>query len=87
MEAYLEATDIEVFKAATQGFQNIRHLFGDEIHYEIWNVKAKNTMFRGLHNDVLNRVCNHKDTRVHCPIYVDFMREPRVSERSVTIWL
>jgi hypothetical protein len=38
MEAYLEAIDIGVYKAATQGFPQPRdttNLLGDEIYYEM----------------------------------------------------
>ena len=48
MEAYLEAIDIGVYKAATQGFPAPRdptNLIGDEFNYEKWNAKAKNTLF------------------------------------------
>ena len=64
MEAYLEAIDIGVYKAATQGFPQPRdptNLVGDEFNYEKWNAKAKNTLFRGLCKDVFNRVRNHKN--------------------------
>jgi hypothetical protein len=47
MEAYLEAIDIGVYKAATQGFPEPRdptNLVGEEINYEKWNAKAK-TLF------------------------------------------
>ena len=50
MEAYLEAIDIGVYKAATQGFPKPRdptNLVGDEYNYEKWNAKAKTTLFRG----------------------------------------
>jgi hypothetical protein len=63
-EAYLEATDIGVYKAATQGFPKPRdatNLVGDEYNYEQWNAKAKYTLFRGLCKDVFNRVRNHKN--------------------------
>jgi hypothetical protein len=50
MEAYLEAIDIGVYKAATQGFPQPRdatnHL-GDENNYEKWNAKAKKHSFYG----------------------------------------
>ena len=65
MEAYLEAIDVGVFRATTQCFpkpNDIDHLQGDEVHYEKWNTKAKNTIFRGLCKGVFNRVRNHKDT-------------------------
>jgi hypothetical protein len=64
MEAYLEAIDIGVHKAATQGFPEPRdatNLMGDEYNYEKWNVKAKNTLFSGLCKDIFNRVRNHKN--------------------------
>ena len=32
-----------------------------EVHYDKWNAKAKNTLFRGLCKDVFNCVWNHKD--------------------------
>jgi hypothetical protein len=49
MEAYLEAIYIGVYEAATQGFpqpRDITNLLGDEINYEKWNTKTKNTLFR-----------------------------------------
>ena len=64
MEAYLEAIDVGVFRAASQGFPKPKdpaNLEGDEVHYEKWNAKAKNTIFRGLCKEVFNRVRNHKD--------------------------
>jgi hypothetical protein len=62
VQAYLEAIDIGVYKATTQGFSEPRdptNLVGDEFNYEKWNAKAKNTLFRGLCKDVFNRVTNH----------------------------
>jgi hypothetical protein len=50
MEAYLGAIDIGVYKAATQGFSQSRdatQLLGDEVNYQKWSAKAKNTLFRG----------------------------------------
>jgi hypothetical protein len=64
MEAYLEAIDIGVYKATTQGFPEPRdpaNLVGEEFNYEKWNAKAKNTLFRGLCKDVFNRVRNHRN--------------------------
>jgi hypothetical protein len=64
MKAYLEAIGIGVYWAATRGFSQPRdpvNLLDDEINYEKWNVKAKNTLFRGLCKDVFNRVRNHKN--------------------------
>ena len=64
MEAYLEALDVEILRAASQGFPKPRdptHLQGDKVNYEKWNAKARNTIYRGLCKDVFNRVRNHKD--------------------------
>ena len=64
MEAYLEALDVGILRAASQGFPKPRdaaHPQGDELNYEQWNAKARNTIFRGLCKDVFNRVRNHKD--------------------------
>ena len=64
MEAYLEALDVGILRAASQGFpkpQDATNLQGDEVNYEKWNAKARNTIFRGLCKDVFNRVRNHKD--------------------------
>ena len=65
MEAYLEALDVGILRAASQDFPKPRdatHLQGDEVNDEKWNAKARNTIFRGLCKDVFNRVRNHKDT-------------------------
>ena len=64
MEAYLEALDVGVLRAASQGFSKPKdpaNLQGDEVNYEKWNANARNTPFRGLCKDVFNRVRNHKD--------------------------
>ena len=64
MEAYLEALDVGVLRATSQGFPTPRdpaNLQGDEVHYEKWNTKARSTLFRGLYKDVFNHVRNHKD--------------------------
>ena len=64
METYLEALDVGILRAASQGFPKPRdatHLQGDEVNYEKWNAKTRNTIFRGLYKDVFNRVRNHKD--------------------------
>ena len=64
MEAYLGALDVGVLRAASQGFSKPKdpaNLQGDEVNYEKWNAKARNTLFRGLCKDIFNRVRNHKD--------------------------
>ena len=86
MEAYLEALDVGILRAASQGFPKPRdptHLQGDEVNYEKWNAKARNTIFRGLCKDVFNRVRNHKDAHA---LWLD-MRELRASVRNVIISL
>ena len=64
MEAYLEALDVGILRATSQGFPkpwDATNLQGDEVNYEKWNAKARNTIFRGLCKDVFNRVRNHKN--------------------------
>ena len=64
MEAYLEAIDVGILRAASQGFPkpwDPTHLQGDEVNYDKWNAKDRNTIFRGLCKDVFNQVRNHKD--------------------------
>jgi hypothetical protein len=67
MEACLEAIDIVIFRATTQELpkpKNPTNLIGDEIYYEKWNSKAKNTLFGGLCKLIFNRVWNQKDNHV-----------------------
>ena len=55
MEAYLEAIDVRVLRATTQGLpkpMDPANPIGDEANYEKWNAKAKNTLFRGFCKDV-----------------------------------
>ena len=64
MEAYLKASDVGILRVASQGFPKPKdptHLQGDEVNYEKWNAKARNTIFRSLCKDVFNHVQNHKD--------------------------
>ena len=88
MEAYLEALDVGILRAASHGFPKPRdatHLQGDEVNYKKWNAKARNTIFRGLCKDVFNRVRNHKDTMHYGQTFVCSMREQRVSMRNAII--
>ena len=87
MEACLEALDVEILRAASQGFPkpwDPTHLQGDEVNYDKWNAKDRNTIFRGLCKDVFNWVRNHKDTHA---LWSDMrsMREQRVSMRNAII--
>jgi hypothetical protein len=64
MEAYLEAQNIGVLRAATEGFpppKDTKNLTDEETNHVTWNAKAKNTLFRGICKDVFNRVRNHKN--------------------------
>ena len=59
MEAYLEALDVGVLRAASQGFSKPKdptHLQDDEVNYEKLNAKTRNTIFRDLCKDVFNCV-------------------------------
>jgi hypothetical protein len=59
IEVYLEAIDVGVYFATAYGFTKPKdpaNLVGGEIHYEKWNAKARNALFRGLCKDVFNRV-------------------------------
>ena len=70
MEAYLEALDVGILRAASQGFPKSKdpaNLQVNEVNYKKWNVNARNTIFSGLCKDVFNRVCNHKDAHVKGP--------------------
>jgi hypothetical protein len=90
MEAYLEAIDIGVYNAATQGFPQPRdatNLLGDESNYEKWNKKAKNTLLR-----VFARMCSIeleiiKMIMVCGWTFVLYMKELRVSVRRDIILL
>ena len=84
MEAYLKVVDVEILRATSQGFpkcQDPTHLQGDEVNYEKWNAKARNTIFRGLCKDVFNRVRNHKDAHA---LWLDIcaLHEGTKSERE-----
>ena len=64
MEAYLEALDVGILRAASHRFpkpRNPAQLQDDEVNYEKWNAKARDTIFRGLFKDVFNHVQNHKN--------------------------
>ena len=78
MEVYLEALDVGIFRATSQGFPkpwDATHLQDDEVNYEKWNAKARNTIFRGLCKDVFNRVRNHKAPMHYGRTFVRSMRE------------
>ena len=79
MEAYLEALDVGVLRATSQGFPTPRdpaNLQGDEIHYEKWNAKARNTFLEAFARMSLT-MCETTKTPINygrtfvCSIYVD----------------
>lgn len=80
MEACLEAIDIVIFRATTQELpkpKNPTNLIGDEIYYEKWNFKAKNTLFGGLCKLIFNRVWNQRTTMLFgAPIHFLFYNWP-----------
>ena len=47
MEAYLEALDVGILRATSQGFpkpQDPMHLQGNEVNYEKWNAVTPKTL-------------------------------------------
>ena len=51
MEAYLEALDVGILRAASHGFprpRNPTQLQGNEVNYEKWNAKARNTILEAF---------------------------------------
>ena len=59
MEAYLDAMDAGVLRAAVVGFdppKDANKLTADEANHEKWNAKARNILMRGLTKDVFNSV-------------------------------
>lgn len=63
-EAHLEAINVGVFRATTQGISKPKDptdLVGDEVHYEKRNTKVKNTLFRDLCKQIFNHMWNHMD--------------------------
>jgi hypothetical protein len=85
MEAYLEAIDVGVYRATTQGFtkpKNPTNLVSDEVHYEKWNAKARNVLLEAFARTSLT-VCGTTKTPMHYGrTFVHSMREPRVSVRN-----
>ena len=88
MEAYLEALDVGILRADSQGFPKPRdatNLQGDEVHYEKWDAKARKNLFRGLCKDAFNHVRNHKDAHSLGQTFVRSMREQRASVSNAII--
>ena len=89
MEAYLEALDVGVRRAASQGFPKPKdpaNLQGDEVHYEKWNAKARTPFLEAFAKMSLT-VCGTTKTPIHYgETFVHSMKEPRVSVRnSITL--
>jgi hypothetical protein len=91
MEAYLEAIDIGVYKAATQGFPEPRdptNLVGEEFNYEKWNAKAKNTLLETFARMCLIGLEIIKMLMICGWTYVLYMKELGVSvRRDITLLL
>ena len=88
MEAYLEALDVGILRAASQGFpksQDATNLQGDEVNYEKWNAKARNTIFKGLCKDVFNHDGTTRTPMHYGWTFVRSMREQRASVRNTII--
>jgi hypothetical protein len=88
MEAYLEAIDIGVYKATTQGFLEPRDPTNlvEEFNYEKWNAKAKNTLFRGLCKDVFIELEIIEMLMICGWIFVLYMKGLEVSvRRDITL--
>ena len=87
MEVYLEAIDVGVLRATTQVFPKPKdpaNPIGDEVNYEKWNAKARNTLFRGYTRMSLTVYGTTKTPMLYGRIFVCSMREPRVSVRNAT---
>jgi hypothetical protein len=84
MEAYLEAIDIGVYKAATQGFPEPRdptNLVGEEFNYEKWNAKAKKPFLEAFEKMCLIELEIIKMLMICGWTYVLYMKELEVSVR------
>jgi hypothetical protein len=85
METYLEAIDVGVYRAIAQGFTKPKdpaNLIDDEVHYEKWNAKARNALFRGLCRTSLTVCGTTKMSKHYGRTFMRSMREPRVSMRN-----
>jgi hypothetical protein len=90
MEAYLEAIDIGVYKADTQGFPEPRdptNVVGEEFNYEKWNAKAKNTFLEAFAKMCLIELEIIKMLMICVWTYVLYMKELEVSVRRDTTLL
>jgi hypothetical protein len=89
MEAYLEAIDIGVYKAATQGFLEPRdptNLVGEEFNYEKWNAKAKTLFLEAFAKMCLIELETIKMLMICGWTYVLYMKELEVSmRRDITL--
>jgi hypothetical protein len=82
MEAYLEAIDIGVYKAATQGFPEPRdpiNLVGEEFNYEKWNAKAKTLFLEAFAKMSLIELETIEMLMIRGWIYVFYMKGLEVS--------
>ena len=88
MEAYLEALDVGILRATSQGFPKPKdptHLQGDEVNYEKWNAKARTPSLEAFAKMFLT-VCGTTRTPMHYGrTFVRSMREQRVNVRNAII--
>ena len=84
MVAYLEALDVGILRAASQGFPKPKdptNLQGNEVNYEKWNAKARNTSLEAFARIFLT-VCGITKTPMHYGwTFMHSMRKHRVSMR------
>ena len=86
METYLEAIDVGVLRAATQGFpkpKDFINLIGDEANYEKWNAKAKAPSLEAFARMSSTVSGTTKNSMHYGRTFVLSMRELRVSVMSV----
>ena len=66
MEAYLDAADAGVLRAALHGFPPIADASNhtsDVANYEKWNARARKILMRGISKEVFNSVRSHKNAK------------------------
>ena len=84
MEAYLEALDVGVLRATSQGFPKPKdpaNLQGDEVNYKKWN--ARETPSLEAFARMSLTMCGTTNMPMHYGwTIVRSMREPRVSVRN-----
>ena len=86
MEAYLEALDVGVLRATSQGFPKPKdpaNLQGDEVNYKKWNARETPSL-EAFARMFLIMCGTTKMSILYGRTFVRSMREPRVSVRNAT---